>query len=90
MILVKNVHGSGDDTPPSKYSSWKEYWEMIMRRSFSKCSNIACYNLASDGGHVTIVNGSNNWYLVPLCSKCNNPSHDHVFYVLHKDLLKLD
>ncbi len=90
MILVKNIHGSGDSKPPTKYSSWRSYWEYSKGRLFTKCSNVLCNGKATDGGHVKIVGGSNKWYLVPLCPKCNNPQNNQVFYVLHNDLLRIE
>ena len=90
MALVKNINGSSDNKPSRGYSSWQEYWEDKKNRIFSSCSCITCLNKAKVGGHVKIVNSTNEWYIVPLCYEHNNMSSDNIYRVLDDDLLRVN
>ncbi len=89
MALVKNIKGSSDNVAPSGYSSWKEFWEVKKGRKFSYCACLTCSNQAVYGGHVKKVYGSNEWYIVPLCEKCNNYANEDPFEVNDSDLLPI-
>ena len=83
-VLVKNLHGTSDNQPPSGYSSWIEFWEQYTGRSARSCKHCGLpYYLV--GAHVQKVHGSNEWYIVPLCSACNHL--DIEFYVDEYDLV---
>lgn len=89
MALVRNISGTSDNTPPKGYSSWKEFWESKMNRRLSSCSNLSCDRRADHGGHVKKVHGLGEWYIVPLCDKCNNPYNTDSFSVKDTDLLRV-
>ena len=90
MIEVRNLKNTGDNLPSSKYSSWLDFWEKSKGRKAGKCSNIYCGQKASVGAHVKIANGSNDWYIVPLCNACNNYNNDDDFCIDERDLVKLN
>ena len=90
MALVKNIKGSSDNTPPKGYSSWKEYWEDMKNRRFSYCSCVSCNMRAEVGGHVKKVNGSNAWYIVPICISHNNKPDTFSYEVRDEDLLPVN
>lgn len=90
MALVKNIKGSSDNNPPSGYSSWREYWEVNKKRKFSFCSCTTCSKDAEVGGHVKKVYGSNEWYIVPICTRHNNFSYTDSYEVKDEDLLRVN
>ncbi len=90
MALVKNIQGSSDNTPYDGSSSWKEYWEERKGRKFSYCSHVGCFQLAEVGGHVKKVHGTGEWYIIPLCSKCNNYANTDPYEVNDADLLRVN
>jgi len=90
MALVKNISGSSKYNPPSGYGSWKEYWEARKYRRFSYCACITCQNRAEVGGHVKMVYGPNDWYIIPICSFHNNPSFVEPYTVRDDDLLPVN
>ena len=51
-VEVKNLNGTTDNSPPSQYSSWKEWWEKQKNREFLFCSCTGCFNFAEVGAHV--------------------------------------
>jgi hypothetical protein len=89
LALVKNIHGSADNTPPAGCSSWKEYWEKAKNKKFSSCSCTSCFQRAVVGGHVKKVYGSNEWYIVPLCASCNSYTNTNPFEVCDADLVRV-
>ena len=89
MALVKNINGSSDNIPPSGYNSWKQYWEHKKMRKFANCSCISCSKKAEVGGHVKKVYGSNEWYIVPVCTYHNNYTFTSPYEVKDDDLLKV-
>lgn len=79
--LVKNLNGTSDNTVPSGYASWKDYWEKKSGQKADKCHRLNCSSTSYIvGAHVQLVNGGNEWYIVPLCS-AHNQSKDVQFYV---------
>lgn len=89
MAIVKNLNGTSDNRPPAGYSSWKEYWEEKMNRRFSLCSCTDCYKTAEIGGHVKKVNGSGEWYIVPICQEHNRLSSVYQYEVKDADMLRV-
>ena len=67
---VRNLR-SGSRPAPAGYSSWLDYWEKKTGRKAGYCHERNCFGKATDGAHVQIVNGSDEWYIVPLCHPCN-------------------
>ena len=90
MAIVRNINGSSDNKLPSGYASWQEYWEDKKKKKFSKCSCISCPRIAKAGGHVKKVNGSNAWYIVPICVSHNNLSDTVSYEVKDDDLLPVN
>lgn len=70
QYYVKNLR-SGERSTPAGYSSWLDYWEKKTGQKANLCHRIDCYSKATDGAHVQIVNGGDEWYIVPLCHSCN-------------------
>ena len=88
MVKVKNLHGTSDSAPEG-YGSWKEFWIAKSGRQWPRyCAVIGCLEPAMVGGHVKLVNGGNEWYIVPLCYTHNN-NHDGEFYVDESLLVKV-
>ena len=72
MTRVINVNGSGRYTKPSGYSSWLEYWKAQTGQNPSYCSAAGCFRHDLVGAHVQKAYSSDKtWYIVPLCSSCN-------------------
>lgn len=72
-MRVKNLNNTADRTPPSGYTSWKDFF--LGRRHFwpSICACYGCSNAAEVGAHVKKVdNYDNRWHIVPLCRYHNN------------------
>lgn len=90
MALVKNIRGSSDNFPPTGFHSWKEYWEVKKNKRFSGCSCISCLRRAEVGGHVKKVNGTNAWYIVPICTAHNNLPNTASYEVKDDDLLAVN
>ena len=81
MTKVKNVNGSSRFACPSGYNSWLDYWEKQTGTTAYRCSATDCHKLGRSnlvGAHVQKVNDK-HWYIVPLCSACNNRTDE--FYV---------
>lgn len=73
-------------------SSWLDHWTKHTGRTPAWCRGCRVRLPAEDlvGGHVVKVNSSDRrWYIVPLCSACNN-SHPFEFKVKLKDLALAD
>lgn len=81
---VKNLNGTSDNKLPSGYTSWKEYWETQSGLKADSCHFSGCTNTSKTstivGAHVQLVNGGNEWYIVPLCNP-HNQYKDKEFYV---------
>ena len=70
QYYVRNLR-QGESPAPPGYSSWLDYWEKKTGKKAGICHRDRCYRAATDGAHVQIVNGGNEWYIVPLCHPCN-------------------
>lgn len=69
---VKNLNGTTDRLPYG-YASWLDFWEKKTNQKATECHAIDC-KAKRDlvGAHVKKVGSSDNsWYIVPLCSGCN-------------------
>lgn len=84
-VLVQNISGTSDNPPPRGYDSWLEFWADKRETRPFLCRR--CGSLDSDlvGAHVMKVYGGNEWYIVPLCTRCNLTSGN--FYVPEEDLV---
>ena len=71
-MRVKNVIGSGRFSAPAGYRSWLDYWEKKTGSKAFFCSASNCFSSNLVGAHVQKANSTDNrWYIIPLCSSCN-------------------
>lgn len=71
-MRVKNVNGSGRFSAPAGYRSWLDYWEKKTGSKAFFCSASNCFSSNLVGAHVQKANSTDNrWYIIPLCSSCN-------------------
>jgi hypothetical protein len=71
-MYVKNVVGSSRFSKPAGYSSWLEYWEDKTGQTANYCSADNCCGTDLVGAHVQkAYSDDKSWYIVPLCSSCN-------------------
>lgn len=71
-MRVKNVNGSGRFSAPVGYRSWLDYWEKKTDSKAIFCSASNCFGGNLVGAHVQKANSTDNsWYIIPLCSSCN-------------------
>jgi hypothetical protein len=88
-VTVKNLNGTSDNL--SDEGSWKEFWEQKKGVKFSFCSCKSCLNKAEVGAHVIKTGSvSKDWYIVPLCKKCNNTNEKNEFQVKKDDLVPVN
>lgn len=85
--LVHNLRGTNDCEPPTGFNSWKEWWEHGKGRNFGSCSCFECEtgSAAHDGAHVQMVNGGDEWYIVPLCPNCHQSKRPPMQFNVHTD-----
>ena len=86
-IKMKNLHHGTDEN--SKYI---KQWESLKGHKAEGCSNCVCKNDEKNpvlvGAHL-IKEGDKvdkNWYIVPLCHKCNSDDYDGTILVKWDDL----
>ena len=81
-MKIQNVKGSSkiSSIPPSEYSSWLYYWEqeanfILNPREPYECPSCggSFFRKDFDGCHVQKADNrfDRKWYIVPLCSSCN-------------------
>ena len=70
QYYVRNLR-EGSRPVPAGYSSWLDYWEKKTGLKANVCLRNMCYGKATDGAHVQLVYGGDEWYIVPLCHSCN-------------------
>ena len=70
QYYVRNLR-EGSRPAPTDYSSWLDYWEKKTGQKAGLCHRNGCNLKATDGAHVQLVNGGDEWYIVPLCHSCN-------------------
>ena len=81
-MKIRNVNGSSkvSSSPPSKYSSWLNYWEQEANCILNPEEPYECpacggsfFRKDFNGCHVQKVGYIYDlkWYIVPLCSSCN-------------------
>jgi hypothetical protein len=106
LIITSNVYQKGQSMNHSKINvhnlngttknkrsdgSWKNWWKAESGRKWGNCS---CCGCESDdnviGAHVQKVSGGNEWYIVPLCKKCNQKSSEEVFGINADDLVPIN
>lgn len=72
-MYIKNVNGSGRFAAPAGYSSWLDYWNQHASHKDLRCGTTDCHHCGNlVGAHVQKAYSSDlKWYIVPLCSSCN-------------------
>lgn len=72
-MKYKNLKGTGGRTPPAGYASWLDYYmKKNGLRVVPSCGRLYCGDKAEVGAHVKKVSPlDSSWYIVPLCSGCN-------------------
>ena len=70
QYYVRNLR-EGSRPAPAGYSSWLDYWEKKTGLQANYCHRHLCNRKATEGAHVQLVNGGDEWYIVPLCHPCN-------------------
>ncbi len=89
-MFVKNINGTSRHNPPAGYNSWLEFWEAKDGRSNVDCSVLSCRGKAEVGAHVIRTDiPSNNWYIIPLCTSCNNKSSDEIMKIYDTRLVNV-
>jgi len=65
------LNGTGKYPAPAGFNSWLHYWSKKSREPIIWCLKLSCFENATDGAHVQLVNGGDEWYIVPLCHEHN-------------------
>ena len=87
LVPVKNLHHGTDEN-----SKYLRQWESLEEREAKGCSNHFCKNDEENpalvGAHVIKVGSEvdKNWYIVPLCHKCNSDDYEDSICVRKEDL----
>lgn len=87
-VKVKNLHHGTDES--SKYI---RQWEAATGRKATRCCNLLCENEEDNpklvGAHVIKCGNDvdKNWYIVPLCHKCNSDDNDEEMEVYESNLV---
>jgi hypothetical protein len=90
MIAVHNLNNTGNKNPPAGYSSWRLWWQTQTGKMFCLCSRVGCNNFADVGAHVQKEGSADkSWYIVPLCTACNNISSKEAFLVDAENMVSL-
>ena len=78
-MKVFNINGTSDND--CKCGSWKAHWIKFSGKDWpTYCCEKSCTNPPTVGAHVEKVNGSNSWYIVPLCAKHNKATNEMELY----------
>lgn len=85
-MLVKNVKGMQSRRVPNNIDSWLDYYNNSFR-STSRVTCCKCHSPAEVGAHVVKMQGTKEWYLVPLCKECFEAEVD--FEVDDKYMIKV-
>lgn len=74
-MKVINLQAASDSR--CNCDTWLDHWKNFSEQNISTCVVINCDNNAEVGGHVKQINIiRDNWYIIPLCKKCNNRRYD--------------
>ncbi len=87
LISVRNKEGTGDNDPPSTYSSWIEFWEKGKKMEAEDYGEFFCKNKAEVGGHVIKSGGGGKEYIIPICKSHNGFSSETDYVVWDTDLV---
>ena len=55
---------------------WKQFWIKFSGKVWpDECQISTCNNPATDGAHVHIQGHKEEVFIIPMCTKCNNPNN---------------
>lgn len=70
-MRVINFHGTSNKR--CNCGSWLAHWKHFSEQTVYNCIVIDCNNKVEVGRHVKKISiMDDNWYIVPVCSDCNN------------------
>lgn len=87
FIDVKNKKGTGNNTPPTGYSSWLDFWEKKKGKKATICEAMSCNGSPDVGGHVIKAGEGGKEYILPICYNHNNKSEDEIYQAWENDLV---
>lgn len=74
-MRVHNLNGISQDN--CSCGSWLQHWKNYSGTPIpSECVEETCTREPEVGAHVQIDVSSINWYIIPLCSRCNKRAGD--------------
>ena len=68
-MIVKNLNNTAKNK--CKCGKWFKHWKKFSKMTIKNCVVVGCQNIAEHGGHVQIGTKSNEWFIIPICRKCN-------------------
>ena len=73
-ISLTNISGTSICRPSGGYSSWIDYWKRTTGHvnKPDTCQILGCNNTGVVGGHVWKTRDVNNFYILPICNRCNH------------------
>jgi 5-methylcytosine-specific restriction endonuclease McrA len=88
-VLVKNMHSGNQRVLGGALNNWKKI-KGYDESDVIKCSRCKIKD-AVHGGHVVKAdpNESKEWYIVPLCVRCNEKKDEKPFEVNKDDLVRV-
>jgi hypothetical protein len=86
-IKVKNKIGTADNTPPTGYTSWLDFWEKRKNKKATTCEALYCNGNADVGGHVIKSGEGGKEYILPICYSHNNKPDNEEYQALENDLV---
>ena len=86
-IDIKNKKETSNKIPPTRYSSWLDFWKRRKGLHVTNCEVRSCIENAEVGGHVTIVGERTGEYILPVCYKHHTTSEDEIFEAWESDLI---
>lgn len=91
-IVLREVYVKNASPSPSYSGSLINDWESYKNTQATHCARCRKKIIGGDkvGGHVLKVPGlALDYYVVPLCKGCNNPSVNEPYYVKNNTLVRL-
>ena len=91
VVLSKERVKNASPSPFYSGSLIKD-WERYQKRTANKCARCGCKLTENNkvGGHVLKVHGIPiDYYVVPLCEKCNHSSVTQPYYVFKSEIVRL-
>ncbi len=86
-IKVKNKKGTADNTPPTGYTSWLDFWENKKSKKATTCEVLSCNGNADVGGHVIKSGEGGKEYILPICYSDNNKPDNEEYQAWENDLV---